>query len=1010
MGGSAVPWYGSRYRRWVLDSLRYVDVQALATGGDHVPELSDVYVDVALVTRAPDQAGADTPLGRVESVSERHSISELLDRRPRMVLAVIGQPGSGKSTMLAHAARRSAQQPALGRPGRRRVPVLLPLREHAGPIVADPATSLPEVIRAAVGRAAGSEPDGWWERQLRRGRCLVMLDGLDEIAADDDRLAVAKWVERQVAAHAGNHFVITARPYGLPDELAAHADVLVVRPFTAEQVQLFLDRWYLAAERHATGASDRSARRATGMRAGDSAARLRSLLWDHPALHDLAVNPLLLTMIATAHRYRGALPGSRADLYGEICQVLLSRRGQAKDLPELLSWPAKQTLLATLSYQMMREHVSEIPADRALEILGPQLERFSSSVTGEAFLNDVARNGLLIEDSPGRYAFTHLTFQEYLAARHVSVTPDLVKSLADNVNDVWWYETILLYAATADASAIVRACLDSGTIPAITLAFDCAEASTEIDPDLRERLDRERRRAFEPDCSPRHRRLIAGVLGARLVRQARTTNAGTRICAKAVPADLYWLFLAATQASPPDGPCEPRADQPATGIWGTEALAFVKWLNSITATATGIEVRLPHHNELQDLAVTGDQARQLPAAVTSAWTHLAATGREPAAAPVLWLRPGHLHPHELTGAALRAAIAADARSTSLLPQIVTAAVLNVALGIARDLEDIRALTGALASDLAARADSDGQTVDLMHAHAHAIVLTYAHALGLCRSEPIVRACAAADGAGGIDLAHARAVAEAVAGDLAGEIALARTRAIELVEAIDLDFSVLSAFDFDLAHARELARAHASELARAHAMARGIPDASAAGLARVFDLAGPMALDPALPLPGVLGLPLRWTAEGTLASTMLEVLAAGPAADADPYEAFALALSSRAGIDETTQLKAALGSPLNDGLTGLLASASSGGSPDWYQVTGLRRLTEAAAPVFTVHRPPRPDEAAALRAVALALTSGPAVGGADLSGTLRTVAATVTLVEKRSKGESRTGEAIVLALV
>ena len=139
----------------------------------------------------------------------------------------------------------------------------------------------------------------------------------------------------------------------------------MVRPFTAEQVQLFLDRWYLAAEQHATGASGPGrARGAVRMRAQESAARLTTLLREHPALYDLAVNPLLLTMIATAHRYRGALPGSRADLYGEICQVLLSRRGQAKDLPELLPWPAKQALLAALAYQMMRDHVTELPADR----------------------------------------------------------------------------------------------------------------------------------------------------------------------------------------------------------------------------------------------------------------------------------------------------------------------------------------------------------------------------------------------------------------------------------------------------------------------------------------------------------------------------------------------------------------------------------------------------------------------------------------------------------------------
>ncbi|MGH3280089.1 MAG: hypothetical protein ACRDNW_13260, partial [Trebonia sp.] len=106
---TAVPWYGHRYRRWVLDSLRYVDMRDLATGGDHVPELRDVYVDVALVSRGPHQVSAG-PLGSAPGDAvERHSIDEFLDRRAPAVLALVGRPGSGKSTLLAHAARRSAQ-------------------------------------------------------------------------------------------------------------------------------------------------------------------------------------------------------------------------------------------------------------------------------------------------------------------------------------------------------------------------------------------------------------------------------------------------------------------------------------------------------------------------------------------------------------------------------------------------------------------------------------------------------------------------------------------------------------------------------------------------------------------------------------------------------------------------------------------------------------------------------------------------------------------------------------
>lgn len=1008
---ATVPGYGHRYRRWMLDSLRYLDVQDLATGGDRVPELGEVYVDLALVSRAAHQASGE-PLSReAEDALERHSSSELLDRRSPVVLALIGQPGSGKSTLLADAARRTLQTGARGRLGRRRVPILLALREHAGSIVADPAISLPDVVRDAVDGGPGKGPGGWWERRLRRGRCLVLLDGLDEVARAEERLAVAEWVERQIAAHPGNHFVVTSRPSGPPGPLPAQADVFLVRPFTADQVQLFLDRWYLAAERHATNGSGRTARRAVQMRAHESAARLTSLLGRHPALHDLAGNPLLLTMIATAHRYRGALPESRADLYGEICHVLLSRRSQAKDLAELMSWPAKQALLSTLAYQMMRGQVSSLPAYRVLEILKPQLERFPPTVTGQAFLDDVSHNGLLIESPSGGYAFAHLTFQEYLAARHVSANPDLVKNLADNVGDPWWHETILLYAATGDASPIVRACLDSGTIPALTLAFDCGEASTEIDPDLRERLGLERRRAFEPDCSAEHRRLIAGVVASRLTRQTLVTAAGARICARPVPADLYWLFLADTAAPRPDSPCDPDADQPAAGIWGTEAQTFVKWLNSITATAAGIEVRLPRHDELQEESIASALSGHLPGSVTGAWTQ---------PHPELWLRPGQPHPHELTGAALRQAIAADAKDTAVVPQILNAAVLNVALDIIRDLDDVRALSGALADDLTARANSSGQAVDLMHAHAHSIVLTYAHALGLTRAAAITHTCAAdPDLLRTLHLAGARALADAITLDLASAIRLARTRAVELAAAVDADLSVLSAFDFDIGPAIDLARVHASDLDHVDLLARSIVNDLGPDLVRVFGLAGVPTIDPAPPLPGILGLPQRWIADGPLASTLLRVLAEtspsspgtrpGPG---DPYLAFALALCSRAGISETVRLRAALGSPVTSALRDLEAAESrkGDGPPDWHRVTGLRRLMAACESMCDTHQSPGRPEAAALRAVALALAGGTAVPGSDVGNVLRTVAATVTVIENRGKGQSKAGESIILALV
>ena len=151
------------------------------------------------------------------------------------------------------------------------------------------------------------------------------------------------------------------------------------------------------------------------------------------------------------------------------------------------------------------------------------------------------------------------------------------------------------------------------------MAFDCAEASAELTPDLRQRLDKERaagvRAGLLSPAPAADRRMFFAAAGAPGPYHRRG-SAG--LAPWAVPADLYWLFLADTAAPPAGQPGDPLARQPATGIWGAEAQAFVKWLNSITATSTGIEVRLPHHNELQDPAVAGDLERQLPPSVTSA--------------------------------------------------------------------------------------------------------------------------------------------------------------------------------------------------------------------------------------------------------------------------------------------------------------------------------------------------------------------------------------------------------
>src|SRR5262249_35836761 len=157
--------------------------------------------------------------------------------------------------------------------------------------------------------------EGWFEKKLKQGKCVVLLDGLGEVSPDDERARVAAWIDQQVAAYPGAFFIVTTRP---ADYRAARLDsaiVLEIQPFSAADVDRFVQGWHKENEiMRALGHEDESILR----RATTKSVDLMSLLLRRPALAALSRSPLLLTMLATVHSRRGPLPTRRADLYGEI--------------------------------------------------------------------------------------------------------------------------------------------------------------------------------------------------------------------------------------------------------------------------------------------------------------------------------------------------------------------------------------------------------------------------------------------------------------------------------------------------------------------------------------------------------------------------------------------------------------------------------------------------------------------------------------------------------------------
>ncbi|WP_217176918.1 NACHT domain-containing NTPase [Streptomyces sp. AC495_CC817] len=595
---------GSRrvYLRQLRANVRDMETVGISTQSEFVFRMRQVYVDVSVVPKVFREAAQEPYLGSVAG-EERRSLESVLRKAGgnggSRVLAVIGGPGSGKTTLARNTALRLCGH--RWRPWRRRLPVLLYLRRHAEDLLADEPPTLGE---AAVKAAwlDGKVSARWLDRRLDSGGCVVLLDGLDEVVDPAARGRVVDWVDRQIQRHPHNVYVVTSRPYGYRSNPLRRAEVLQVRRFTWEQIDEFLRQWSYATESRARGRTGREVRSAADHNAADLLARLQ----EQGALYDLAANPLLLTMTANVHRYRGELPGTRAELYAEMCDVLLHRRVEARGLSDGtgLTGPHKQHVAQHLALAMMKAEVKDWPVRDATRAISRAVRQVPGGVSPRVFLEVACNSGLLVEREHDVYGFAHLTLQEYLAAAQLGTPRADTSVLIENVEAPWWRETILLWSAANDATDIINACLDRGTVPALALAFDCADQARTVEPETRDRLEE----LLDPpapdaplDAARQH--LLAGVQATRSLRDTVRLHEGTALCARPVPHSLYGLFVHEERAAGlhhPDGFDTIEDDGgAAVGMRVGDAERFVDWLNAVTGDAV---YRLPTLDELSDSA------------------------------------------------------------------------------------------------------------------------------------------------------------------------------------------------------------------------------------------------------------------------------------------------------------------------------------------------------------------------------------------------------------------------
>ena len=430
---------------------------------------------------------------------------------PQRLLAVIADPGYGKTTLMRFLTLCFSNQTHTEHGAKELIPILLLFRNCYQRIQSPTEPSLPQLIVEQVQKLPccadlrASEP--WFKEQLVKGKCLVMLDGMDEIP-EPQREMVSQWANWQMQNYP-TQFILTSRPHGYDSSLFEGVQRLDILDFNNDQKRTFIDQWYRfitweltwkphwEESRYNPDPQKRLSREQveaeSETEAKAAAADLSRQLFADQSLTNLAKNPLLITIIAATHEANENLPTRRVYLYREIFKLLLEYRPNRRDTRlTIASAEDNQRILQQLALKLTETGKTQFSSDEGSQWIKVCLAEVcpDGSLTPKQFLREIQQvAGLLAGGESNLYEFTHKTFQEYLAAVELSQSQWGQRKVMAQFANENWKEVVYFYATLTDPVPFIEAALADGrNTYTLELAQRLANESTQMDTDLKIRL------------------------------------------------------------------------------------------------------------------------------------------------------------------------------------------------------------------------------------------------------------------------------------------------------------------------------------------------------------------------------------------------------------------------------------------------------------------------------------------------------------------------------------------
>jgi hypothetical protein len=233
------------------------------------------------------------------------------------VLAFIGPPGSGKSTVISMLARSYAKDSMEDdfQVKESRLPLLIPMRQLPAGL-----GILPNVLCDVLQKANCDVTPAFLIGQLEQGACALLFDGLDECGDQIRRAQVVQWIKSALLMYSKNRFIFSCRTNEWQATPIPGISVAHILPFDEIQCRALIRRWFSSGVQSPTLSGQREL----------SPRALPTILFPQDDLRGFASNPLMFTITILLSLRHIAIPKKRADLFLLFLRTLLGQWDRVK--------------------------------------------------------------------------------------------------------------------------------------------------------------------------------------------------------------------------------------------------------------------------------------------------------------------------------------------------------------------------------------------------------------------------------------------------------------------------------------------------------------------------------------------------------------------------------------------------------------------------------------------------------------------------------------------------------